>query len=345
MNAAGSSLLVASVAALDHHDTGPGHPERPARVHAVERGIDDAHLGEAMARLESRQAEISELARVHDVQYLEALAAVADAGGGALDPDTRMSAGSWDTARSAAGLGLAAIDALRRGDADAAFVAPRPPGHHAMVDRAMGFCLLNNIAIAAAALAEAGERVLIVDWDVHHGNGTQAIFWDDPRVLFVSTHQWPAYPGTGRATETGGPGAPGLTVNVPLPPGATGDVALAAVDDVVAPVVDAFEPGWVLISAGFDAHRDDPLADLRWSAGDFADLTRRVAAFAPAPGRLIAFLEGGYDLAALERSVAATVSAMAGETLRPEPATNGGPGRAAVLDAVRVHAELRDSSS
>jgi len=161
----------------------------------------------------------------------------------------------------------------------------------------------------------------------------------------VSTHEWPAYPGTGRVRETGGPGAPGLTVNIPLPSGATGDVALAAIDEVAAPVVDAFAPDWVLISAGFDAHRDDPLADLAWSAGDYADLTRRLAAMAPGPGRLIAFLEGGYDLNALAHSAAATVAALAGATYRPEPATNGGPGRDAVVAAARVHAHLAGGSA
>ncbi len=333
-------LLVGSVLGLDDHDTGPHHPERPARLEAVARGIGAADLGEATAPLEARAARTDELTLVHARPYLDALARLAAVGGGDLDPDTRASTGSWRTALAAAGLGLAAAEALRRGDADAAFVAPRPPGHHATADRAMGFCLLNNVAITAAALAAAGERVVIVDWDVHHGNGTQDIFWDDPRVLYVSTHQWPAYPGTGRAAETGGPGAPGLTVNIPLPPGATGDVALAALDQVVAPAVEAFNPDWVLISAGFDAHRDDPLADLAWSAGDYADLTRRVAEFAPVPGRLIAFLEGGYDLAALALSIGATVSALVGTSYRPEPATGGGPGRSAVEDAARARTHL-----
>jgi acetoin utilization deacetylase AcuC-like enzyme len=334
-------LLLGTVAAQDRHDTGPGHPERPARLAALERGIADAHLADAVAPLEGRPARITELTRVHDEQYLDALAQLAAAGGGDLDPDTPTSAGSWDTALAGAGLGLAAVDALRRGEADAAFVAPRPPGHHATGNRAMGFCLLNNVAVTAAALAAAGERVVIVDWDVHHGNGTQDIFWDDPRVLYVSTHEWPAYPGTGRAVETGGPGAPGLTVNVPLPSGATGDVALAALDEIVAPEVEAFAPDWVLISAGFDAHRDDPLADLAWSAGDFADLTRRVAAFAPRPGRVIAVLEGGYDLAALAASAGATAAALAGDGYRPEAATNGGPGRAAVAAAAQARAHLQ----
>ena len=341
----GARLLLGTVSAQDRHDTGPGHPERPARLAALERGIAEAHLEDALAPLEGRPARITELARVHDELYLDALAQLAAAGGGDLDPDTPTSAGSWDTALSGAGLGLAAVDALRRGEADAAFVAPRPPGHHATTNRAMGFCLLNNVAVAAAALAADGERVVIVDWDVHHGNGTQDIFWNDPRVLYVSTHEWPAYPGTGRAVETGGPGAPGLTVNVPLPPGATGDVALAALDEVVAPEVEAFAPDWVLISAGFDAHRDDPLADLAWSAGDFADLTRRVAAFAPGPGRLIAVLEGGYDLAALATSAGATAAALVGDGFRPEAATNGGPGRSAVIAAAQARAHVQGGTS
>src|SRR5262249_41743478 len=158
--------------------------------------------------------------------------------------------------------------------------------HHAVATRGQGFCLFNNVAVAAAALVERGERVLVVDWDVHHGNGTQDVFWDDPRVLFVSTHQYPAYPGTGRADEVGGARARGLTLNFPLPPGATGDAALAALDDVIAPTAEQFAPTWVLISAGFDAHRADPLADLRWTAGDYAALTARVMELAPAPGRI-----------------------------------------------------------
>jgi len=181
--------------------------------------------------------------------------------------------------------------------------------------------------VAAATLVAHGERVVIVDWDVHHGNGTQDIFWDDPAVLYVSTHQFPAYPGTGRADEIGGPGARGLTLNFPLPPGATGDVARAAIDDVVAPVVEAFAPTWVLVSAGFDAHRADPLADLAWSAGDYSLLAERVLELAPTTGRTVAFLEGGYDLDALRASTAATVSALAGVPRASEPPTAGGPGR------------------
>ena len=178
-----------------------------------------------------------------------------------------------DGALLAAGAGLAAVDALERGEGTAAFCAVRPPGHHAEPDRAMGFCLLNNVAVTAAALRDRGQRVLIVDWDAHHGNGTQDMFWADPDVMYVSLHEWPLYPGTGRLDDVGvGPGA-GTTVNFPLPAGATGDVYLAALDDVVAPLVERFAPDWVLVSAGFDAHRADPLTGLGLPSGDFADLT------------------------------------------------------------------------
>jgi acetoin utilization deacetylase AcuC-like enzyme len=332
------SVVVFSLGGRDDHDTGRHHPERAARLEAVMRGVDEARLDDALVHGEPRRATRDELARVHDARYLAAIEEFAAEGGGHLDPDTAVSRGSFDTALLAAGSGLAAVETLERGGAASAFVAVRPPGHHATTTRGQGFCLLNNVAVCAAALAEQGQRVLIVDWDVHHGNGTQDIFWDDPRVLYVSTHQSPAYPGTGRASETGGHRAPGLTINVPLPPGATGDVALAALDEVVDAAVESFAPTWVLVSAGFDAHRDDPLADLAWSDGDYAALTRRVASYAPEPGRLVAFLEGGYDLPALRRSVTATVSTMAGTTVNEEPPTTGGPGREAIALTARIHA-------
>jgi acetoin utilization deacetylase AcuC-like enzyme len=300
---------------------------------AVLAGIEDLHLGADLEVVEPAPAELTQLARVHDVAYLEQLAAFSQAGGGDLDPDTYATAGSWTIARQAAGAGLAAIDALRRADDGLAFVAARPPGHHALRHRAMGFCLLNNIAVAAAALTAVGERVLIVDWDVHHGNGTQAMFWDDPNVLYVSTHQWPLFPGSGAAHEVGGPGARGLTVNVPLPPGATGDVVRRALDEVALPEIEAFAPAWVLVSAGFDAHRADPLAELALSTGDFAQLGQAVAAFAPRPGRLVLFLEGGYDLGALRSSVTATLNALVGGAVGGEAPTAGGPGTEQVQQA------------
>ncbi len=332
-------LLLAASPELDRHDSGAGHPERRARLGAALDGIAEAGLSDAVVRLEPRHATEEELTRVHPLSYLEALHAFCEAGGGALDPDTVAAPGSWDTALLAAGAVLAAVDALAAGTGEVAFVCARPPGHHALADEAMGFCLLNNIAVAAASLAGRGEKVLVVDWDVHHGNGTQAIFWDDPRVMYVSTHQWPLYPGSGRARETGGPRARGLTINVPLPAHATGDVLLEALDDLVAPAVERFAPSWVLVSAGFDAHRADPLAGLDLTAGDFADLALRVRNFAPAPGRTALVLEGGYDLDALRLSVGASLSALLGHRFRPEPASSGGPGTEAVAEARRWHDE------
>jgi len=317
----------------DRHDTGRQHPEHADRLRAVARGLADAGLA-GIEPLPPRLATREELTRVHSAAYLDALERFCAAGGGQLDPDTVVSPGSWDTALAAAGAGLAAADALRAGAGDAAFVGARPPGHHAVRTRAMGFCLINNIAVTAAALAAAGDRVLIVDWDVHHGNGTQEIFWDDPDVAYFSTHQSPLYPGTGHIAETGGSGAPGATVNVPLPRGATGDAIRRALGEVAAPLVEWFRPGWVLVSAGFDAHRDDPLAELELTAGDFADLAGIVAGLAPQPGRVVLFLEGGYDLEALRRSVAATLSALVGGDHRPEERSHGGPGTG-VVDTVR----------
>jgi acetoin utilization deacetylase AcuC-like enzyme len=333
----GDGLLLGVVADSGRHHTGYGHPERAHRIEAAEQGIVRSPVGDAITRLAPRAATLAELQRVHDPGYLDALVALCHAGGGELDPDTPVAAGSWDTAVEAAGLGLAAADALRDGEGAAAFVLPRPPGHHATRTVGMGFCLLNNVAVTAAALAATGDRVLIVDWDVHHGNGTQAIFWDDPDVVYVSTHEWPAYPGTGRPDETGGPDAADATVNVPLPAGATGDVVREAFDRIVTPLADRFRADWVLISAGFDAHRDDPMADLCLSAGDYTDLTRTAMAWAP-PGRTIAFLEGGYDLDALARSAGATAAALLGTEHRPEPATSGGPGHEQVLLADRARA-------
>ncbi len=221
------------------HDGGAGHPERPARIDAVMAGVGDVarQLGSDLELVAPVAADGAALARVHSPAYLTRLEAFCRSGGGHLDPDTFANPDSWQAALLSAGAGLQAIDLLRERGRGVAFVATRPPGHHALGDRAMGFCLVNNVAVAAAALAASGERVLVVDWDVHHGNGTQAAFWDDPSVLYVSTHQYPFYPGTGAAGEVGGGGAPGLTVNVPVPAGATGDVLRRALDEVAAPVI------------------------------------------------------------------------------------------------------------
>jgi acetoin utilization deacetylase AcuC-like enzyme len=186
----------------------------------------------------------------------------------------------------------------------------------------MGFCLFNNVAVGAAALAARGERVAIVDWDVHHGNGTQEIFYDDPHVLYVSTHQAPLYPGTGRLDETGGEAAPFSNLNLPMPPGTRGDVFRRAFDEVVGPVIERFAPTWLFISAGFDAHRNDPLASLQLSSADYADFAVRLQALVPAR-RVVVALEGGYDFDALSMSTGATLSALVGEAYRPEAASSG----------------------
>jgi acetoin utilization deacetylase AcuC-like enzyme len=306
-------------------------------------GIESLGLDSDLIRVEPRDATTDELISAHNTTYLRELAGACEQGT-APDPDTYLTSGSLSAAIRAAGAGLAVIDALRAGAGDLGFVVVRPPGHHASANHAMGFCLLNNVAIAAAMLTEKGERVAIVDWDVHHGNGTQDIFWDDGRVLYISTHQARFYPGTGRLLDKGGPDALGSTVNIPLPAGATGDVLQRALVEVAAPVVEQFAPTWVLVSAGFDAHRDDPLADLMLSAGDFALLAREVARFAPRSGRLALFLEGGYDLGAVHHSVAATFAELLGASLQTEPATSGGRGDEVVAMARRIHIEPREDA-
>ena len=219
-----TALIVAGPSGLSEHDGGPRHPEHPSRLVAVMAGVRTVAAEHEVVSLAFHDASMDELARAHDPGYLAELEAFCAEGGGDIDADTYARPDSWTAARRGAGAGLAALDELERGGEGVAFVPVRPPGHHATANRAMGFCLVNNVAVAAASRTALGERVLIVDWDVHHGNGTQAIFWDDPDVLYVSTHQHPLYPGTGRADEVGGPAAAGRTLNFPLPPGATGDV-------------------------------------------------------------------------------------------------------------------------
>jgi acetoin utilization deacetylase AcuC-like enzyme len=326
-------MLVINAPTDDSGHQDPGHPERPDRVGAVMAGIADLHLGSDLVVAEEHSATRGELTRVHEGGYLDELDMFCYEGGGDLDEDTYATYKSWSIAKLAAGAGISAVDTLRQCGEGIAFVVTRPPGHHALRDRAMGFCLLNNIAVTAAKLTSEGERVLIIDWDVHHGNGTQSIFWNDPNVLYVSTHQWPLFPGSGTPREIGGMGATGLTLNIPLPPGATGDVVRQAIDEVATPAVEEFAPTWVLVSAGFDAHREDPMADLALTSGDFAELGRVALSFAPRPGRMALFLEGGYDLGALKGSVTATLSAMLGGEHVCEPPSSGGPGSEMVFRA------------
>jgi acetoin utilization deacetylase AcuC-like enzyme len=324
----------------------PTHPERPARTQAAWAAIEDLHLGSDLVAAPTHRATQGELTKVHAMAYLDELGTFCYEGGGDIDADTYATYDSWQIAHEAAGAGLSVVRELQGRGQGVGFVVTRPPGHHALYDRAMGFCLFNNIAIAAAELVERDERVLIVDWDVHHGNGTQQIFWNDPRVLYVSTHESPLFPGTGWPSEVGGRDAVGLTINVPLPAGATGDVVRLALDEVAVPVIEEFSPTWVLVSAGYDAHVADPLADLCLTSGDYAAFARTVAGFAPSPGRLAIFLEGGYDLAALRASIGATLSAVLDGPIAADDPSSGGPGarevqrarleRAAAIEALHT---------
>jgi acetoin utilization deacetylase AcuC-like enzyme len=318
-------IHVFASAELDEHATPSWHPERQGRVDAALAGIPAAGLTEAVTFRTPSVASIEAITRVHTAEYVASLERFCENGGGDLDSDTSVVPGSWMTARRAVGAVLDAVGALDAGECDVAFAAGRPPGHHALANQAMGFCLFNSVAVAAAELADRGQRVAIVDWDVHHGNGTQDIFYDDPRVLYVSTHESPLYPGTGQAGETGGAGAPRSNLNLPFPAGTRGDVYRRAFDDVIAPVVSAHRPDWLLISAGFDGHRNDPLAGLELTSADFADLAVRLQALVPAR-RTVVVLEGGYDFDALSMSTGATLAALIGADYRPEAASTGDVG-------------------
>jgi len=296
------------------HDTGPGHPERPQRLQAILEHLQATDLWPRLTVLEPPLADRTVLALVHPPRYIDHIERACRNGPTALDPDTVASPGSWEAARRAAGAVTLAIDKVVDGALDAAFCAVRPPGHHALATRAMGFCLFNNVAIGARYAQQRHKlaRALIVDWDVHHGNGTQAIFFEDPSVVYFSTHQVPCYPGTGAREDTGRWPGTACTINVPLPPSSGDAELLTAFREILVPKAEAFKPDLVLISAGFDAHRDDPLAALAVTEAGFAELTRVVRAIADTHcrGRLVSVLEGGYHLDALGRSVAAHLRAL-----------------------------------
>jgi acetoin utilization deacetylase AcuC-like enzyme len=291
------------------HVTPPGHPERVDRLHAVEAGLQ----GLTLTRTKAPLAPLDEVTRCHPRAYADRVAAAVPAEGWAqMDGDTYLSPGSLEAALRAVGGAGAAVDAVLTGADTTAFVACRPPGHHAETATAMGFCLFGTVAIAAKrALDHHGlSRVAIVDFDVHHGNGTQDLMWDEGRCLFASSHQMPLYPGTGSPREVG---AHGQIVNAALPEGSGGAQMRRVYDSVIFPRLVAWQPELILISAGFDAHADDPLAGLEWQAEDYAWLTTRLCEIAAdcAGGRVVSCLEGGYDLGALTESVAAHVGVLA----------------------------------
>ena len=254
---------------------------------------------------------------VHAPAYLDAVQRFCEAGGGHLDPDTVVVPTSWEAALRAAGSGPAAVAEMSASpDLKLAFLALRPPGHHATSNRAMGFCLLNNIAVTAGLLESQGARVAIVDWDVHHGNGTQEIFYQRPNVLYVSLHQYPFYPYEGGTEEVGEGAGLGATINIPVPAGTAGDVYRLAWEEIISPVLTQFEPDWILVSAGYDAHAEDPLAELRLQADDFGWMAARINGV-PGSKPVLLFLEGGYHLPALTASVTSSLRGFFGETLEP----------------------------
>jgi len=319
------------------HDAGSEHPERPARLEAVRRGLRDGVLEMDLARLAPRPASREDLLRVHTAAHVDRLAA----GAGRrvrFDPDTAAGPRSHAAALAAAGAVVDAVGRVLDGSLDRVFCAVRPPGHHATPDRAMGFCLLNNVAIGVAtALASGLRRVAVIDFDVHHGNGTQEAFWRDPRVLFVSSHQFPYYPGTGALDEVGEGEGRGFTVNLPMPAGLGDGEYSRAYREIVEPIGRAFDPELVLVSAGFDAHRDDPLGGMALGAAGFAELMDVCLAVASgaARGRLVAVLEGGYDLDAIAEASAAVVGRMLGRPFTAPDATPR-PGTDHLLEAYRT---------
>jgi acetoin utilization deacetylase AcuC-like enzyme len=293
------------------HDTG-AHPENAERIRRLESELDETGW-RGLVRRKPPRAEREQLTRVHDPEHVDAIERFCESGGGMIDLDTVASAASWEAALRGAG---AAADAARRllaGEASAAFCGLRPPGHHAERGRAMGFCLLNNAAVAAGeALALGAERVLVLDWDVHHGNGTEEIFRADADVLYASIHQAPLYPGTGPAEYEGEGAGVGYTLNLPVPAGTGSETFVSLVEHVVAPVARAYQPGLIVISAGYDAHRADPLASCMLDEDAYLQMSRAMAAAGRELGApVLVCLEGGYDPDALAASVLATIEGLA----------------------------------
>lgn len=302
------------------HDTGAGHPERPDRLRAIVSRLRASGVWDRLAVWEPRAVDEGLLELVHTRGHVESIRRIVERGGGRIDADTVASVGSWEAALRAAGGLVEAVARVADGALRNAFCLVRPPGHHATPGQAMGFCLFNNVAIAAAWLLSTGRarRVAILDYDVHHGNGTQDAFYDRADVLYISTHQFPLYPGTGHWRETGSGSGQGYTLNVSLPPGSGDQVYAAALEQIVEPAVRRYEPDFILVSLGFDAFWDDPLASLRLSIGGaYTPLLR--SAFDLADARLVVALEGGYNLDALSHGTEAACHILLGEPPPPDP--------------------------
>jgi acetoin utilization deacetylase AcuC-like enzyme len=298
---------------FDLHVNGPGHPERPERLLAVRNGLAVSHLDARLHLEPARPVERVLLEHLHAAPYVGTVERLCAAGGGRLDADTAVVPASWEAALKSAGAVTQAVANVLAGTWDRAFCSVRPPGHHATPERAMGFCLFGNAALGAQAALEGGlRRVAILDWDIHHGNGTQAIFWERSDVLYASWHQYPFYPGTGRADEIGAGEGKGFTVNCPFPAGAGESEYLSAWDERIRPALDRHQPELVIISAGFDSDRRDPLGGHTLTASSFEKLSSRVVAWADhnCRGRVVSVLEGGYSLEALEEDVAVHVATL-----------------------------------
>ena len=297
------------------HETGPGHPESPKRLAAIVAGLETAGVMSRLLKLKPEPATLEAIKRIHSQGYIEHIAEMSRRGGHFYEgPDTAGSSATYQAALMAAGAVIGAADCVMRGEAPNAFCAVRPPGHHAEHSEAMGFCFFNNVAIGARHLQarHSIKRIAIVDWDVHHGNGTQHSFYTDPSVLYFSIHQWPHYPGTGRRDEGGQHDGKGCTINVPVAAGSTDKDFLDALSNTLRPAIDRFRPEFMLISAGFDAHADDPLSRTMVSTTGFGEMTREVMRMASThcKGRIVSVLEGGYNLDALSDSVRAHLEAL-----------------------------------
>ncbi len=325
-----SKLILIRDRSFQDHLTPQIHPESPKRLAGIDKVLTESGELDKLTQSAPRLASEDEIALVHNASHVEALLAKTETAKSTnkivpIDNDTFISAGSYDIARLAAGAGLVAVDSLDKSDTTSAFVAVRPPGHHALAQKAMGFCLFNNIAIAArhAEKAKGLQRILIIDWDVHHGNGTQDLFYKDPGICFVSFHQYPCWPpGSGWYTDDGEGEGKGYNINIPLPAG-TGDRGyLEAWDTILAPIAMEYKPQLILVSAGYDAHQADPLADQRLSTAGFANLSLRLDDLATkCQAKVACFLEGGYNVDALSHSVLATIQVLNGDPVLDASAT------------------------